>query len=126
VEAPVLEISRIHSLAGLRLSGELDLFSSTKLSDALADIGGNEPIHIDLSELTFVDSSGMGAILTFAGARRGPGRVVLMNPSEPVRRAMEICGLDQHPAVEILVRAPSTPSPAVVSVGHRSMNSEAA
>lgn len=105
VEARVFEISRVHPLVGLRLAGELDLFTSSKLTLALADVDGMDPIHIDLSELTFIDSAGIGEILTFAGSRTGSGRVVLINPSKPVRRALEIAGLDQHPAVEILVRA---------------------
>jgi anti-sigma B factor antagonist len=102
-----LEISPIHPLVGLSLAGELDLFSSSELSLALADLDGYDPIHIDLSELTFIDSSGIGAILAFARSRNGSGPVVLMNPSQPVRRAMEVVGLDQHPSIEIRLRGPS-------------------
>jgi anti-anti-sigma factor len=105
MEARVFEISPLHPLVGLRLAGELDLFTSSKLTLAFADVDGTDPIHIDLSELTFIDSAGIGEILTFAGSRTGSGRVVLISPSKPVRRALEIAGLDQHPAVEILVRA---------------------
>ena len=49
----------------------------------------------------------IGAILAFAGSRNGSGPVVLMNPSQPVRRAIEIVGLDQHPSIEIRLRGPS-------------------
>jgi anti-sigma B factor antagonist len=125
VEAPILEISRIRPLVGLRLSGELDLFTSPQLAAVLADIGGDRPVHIDLSELTFIDSSGIREILTFAGSRSGRGRVVLINPSKPVRRAMEIVGLEQHPAVEILLRASSTRSRCAVGVGQTSPIEEA-
>jgi anti-anti-sigma factor len=100
----VLEISPIDPLVGLRLAGELDLFSSSELSLALADLDGYDPIHIDLSELTFIDSSGIGAILAFAQSRNGSGPVVLMNPSQAVRRAIQIVGLDQHPSIEIRLR----------------------
>jgi anti-anti-sigma factor len=103
----VLEISPIHPLVGLRLAGELDLFSSSELALALADIDGNDPIHLDLSELTFIDSSGIGAILAFVRSRNGSGPVVLMNPSQPVRRAIEVVGLDRHPSIEMRLRGPS-------------------
>ena len=103
----VLEISPTDPLVGLRLAGELDLFSSSELALALADLDGNDPIHLDLSELTFIDSSGIRAILAFARSRNGSGPVVLMNPSQPVRRAIEIVGLDQHPSIEIRLRDPS-------------------
>jgi anti-anti-sigma factor len=120
LEARVFEISRIHPLVGLRLAGELDLFTSSKLTLALSDVDGVDPIHIDLSELTFIDSAGIGEILTFAGSRTGSARVVLMNPSKPVRRALEIAGLEQHPAVEILVRATmrTHSCPTAIGVGH--------
>jgi anti-anti-sigma factor len=87
------------------LAGELDLFTSAQLALALAEVDDMHPVLIDVSELTFIDSAGIGVILSLAGSRTGAQQVVLMNPSEPVRRALEIAGLDQHPAVEILVRA---------------------
>jgi anti-anti-sigma factor len=120
VEARVFEISRIDPLVGLRLVGELDLFTSSKLTLAFADVAGEDPVHLDLSELTFIDSAGIGEILTLAGSRTGSGRVVLMNPSKPVRRALEIAGLDQHPAVEILVRASTSTQSGTkaIRVGH--------
>jgi anti-sigma B factor antagonist len=119
METCLFEISPIHPLVGLRLAGELDLFTSSKLTLALAEVDGMDRIHVDLSELTFIDSAGIGAILTFAGSRSASGRVVLINPSEPVRRALEIAGLDQHPAVEILVQASmrSAYGPAAIGVG---------
>jgi anti-anti-sigma factor len=119
METCLFEISPIHPLVGLRLAGELDLFTSSKLTVALADVDGMDPIHVDLSELTFIDSAGIGAILSFAGSRSTSGRVVLINPSEPVRRALEIAGLDQHPAVEILVQASmrNGNGPAAIGVG---------
>lgn len=119
METCVFEISPIHPLVGLRLAGELDLFTSSKLTVALADVDPMDPIHVDLSELTFIDSAGIGAILTFAGSRSASGRVVLINPSGPVRRALEIAGLDQHPAVEILVQASMRDAhgPAAIGVG---------
>jgi anti-anti-sigma factor len=120
LEERVFEISWIHPLVGLRLAGELDLFTSPKLTLAFADVDGTDLIHIDLGELTFIDSAGIGEILTLAGSRTGSGRVVLINPSKPVRRALGIAGLDQHPAVEILVRASMNKDscPTAIGVGH--------
>lgn len=126
METCLFEISPIHPLVGLRLAGELDLFTSSKLTLALADVDATDPIHVDLSELTFIDSAGIGAILTFAGSRSAPGRVVLVNPSEPVRRALEIAGLDQHPAVEILVRASTSAHSGPTAIGVEQSVTEAA
>jgi anti-anti-sigma factor len=126
METCLFEISPIHPLVGLRLAGELDLFTSSKLTLALADVDAMDPIHVDLSELTFIDSAGIGAILTFAGSRTDSGRVVLVNPSEPVRRALEIAGLDQHPAVEILVRATTRSANGLGAIGVGQSATEAA
>ena len=126
METCVFEISPIHPLVGLRLAGELDLFTSTKLALALADVDAMDPIHVDLTELTFIDSAGIGAILTFAGSRGASGRVVLINPSEPVRRALEIAGLDQHPAVEILVQASTRSANGLGAIGVGQSATEAA
>ena len=126
METCLFEISPIHRLVGLRLAGELDLFTSSKLTLALADVDAMDPIHVDLSELTFIDSAGIGAILTFAGSRTDSGRVVLVNPSEPVRRALEIAGLDQHPAVEILVRASMSAHSGPTAIGVEQSATEAA
>jgi anti-anti-sigma factor len=126
METCVFEISPIHPLVGLRLAGELDLFTSTKLTLALADVDAMDPIHVDLTELTFIDSAGIGAILTFAGSRSASGRVMLINPSEPVRRALEIAGLDQHPAVEILVQASTRSANGLGAIGVGQSATEAA
>jgi anti-sigma B factor antagonist len=126
VGARVFEVSRVHPLVGFRVAGELDLFSSSQLKLALADIDGKEPILIDLSELTFIDSAGIGEILALAGSRTDSEQVVLMNPSEPVRRALEIAGLDQHPAVEILVRASMRTQAAPMAIGVGQSATEAA
>jgi anti-anti-sigma factor len=120
LEARGFEISRLDPLVGLRLAGELDLFTSSQLGLALAEVDDMHPVLVDLSELTFIDSAGIGVILSFAGSRTGAQQVILVNPSEPVRRALEIAGLDQHPAVEILLRASvgTHTYPAAIAVEH--------
>jgi len=120
LEERVFEISGVDPLVGLRLAGELDLFTSSQLALALAEVDDMHSVLVDLSELTFIDSAGIGVLLTFLGSGTGAQQLVLMNPSEPVRRALEIAGLDQHPAVEILVRASVRMHsyPAAISVAH--------
>jgi ABC-type transporter Mla MlaB component len=47
----------------LRLIGELDLASAPALTEALTSIDGDGQLTLDLSELTFIDSTGLHAIL---------------------------------------------------------------
>jgi anti-sigma B factor antagonist len=98
----VFEISQLDGGAGLRLSGELDLASAPRLKEALLfDVGHVAELTLDLTEVTFLDSSGWSAILECARSRNGDGRLVLVNPSNGVARALELMGLDEHPSIEV-------------------------
>jgi anti-anti-sigma factor len=71
----------------LRLAGELDLVSEPVLADALAQ-GDGQPLRIDLSELAFMDSTGLRALLSL---QREHGDVKLRGPLQPaVQRLLEL------------------------------------
>jgi anti-sigma B factor antagonist len=78
----------------LSLKGELDASTVPGLADQ--DLG--EPgslVVLDLKELTFIDSSGLGAI--HAARQRvtnGGGMLVVSRPGPAVYRVLEITGLD--------------------------------
>ena len=97
----VLEISPLPGVAGLRLDGELDLATAPLLKEALVDLGSKRDVHLDLALLTFLDSSGVHAIVALAQSLDGNRSVVLVNPSTAIMRCLEITGIDKHPAVEI-------------------------
>jgi anti-sigma B factor antagonist len=97
-----LEISRIPDGTGLKLSGELDVATAPELTKALLDLSpANTRVTLDLTELTFVDSCGIRAILALARSANGNGPVVLLNPTEAVSRVFEILGLDGHVGIEV-------------------------
>jgi anti-anti-sigma factor len=85
----------------LRLAGELDLRTAPMLNDALARIDGHGPVKLDLSELSFIDSSGLHAIVEYASTTNGNGPVVLEGLTGMMRRVFEITHLDKHPSIEI-------------------------
>ena len=66
----VLEISPLPGVAGLRLDGELDLATAPLLKEALVDLGSERDVHLDLALLTFLDSSGVHAIVALAHVSR--------------------------------------------------------
>ena len=98
---PTLELSPLVDDAGIKLTGEVDLATARQLTDALANISTDSEVHLELSELTFMDSSGLGAIVAFARSRNGGGPVVLLNPSAGIERLFEIACLEQHPKIEV-------------------------
>ena len=96
------EISPIPDGTGLKLSGELDLATTPKLTKALGDQPLDAgPVTLDLSELTFIDSCGLRGILALASSVNGNGPVVLLNPTTAVSRVFEILNLYEHVGLEI-------------------------
>ena len=66
----------IHDADGgvtLRASGKLDIYTFTRLRDRMARHDpGAVRVRLDISEVTMIDSSGLGTLLSFANrARRG-------------------------------------------------------
>ena len=86
---------------GLHLIGELDMATVTQLETAFESVSGDGPVTLDLAQLTFIDSSGLYAIMEFARARNGSGPLILASPTATARRAIAIAGLDGQPGVEV-------------------------
>ena len=99
----VFEMSPLVNRKGLRLAGELDLATAPGLTEALLDFASSEgEVHLDLSEVSFLDSSGLRVILALARSRADNGSsVILLDPSVAVVRIFQIMGIDEHPVVEI-------------------------
>jgi anti-anti-sigma factor len=79
-----------------RVSGDVDISCALALRERL--VAAIDPSHarlvLDLSEVTFMDASGLGALM--AARRRSlrlGGNVRLVAPSSSVRRALDASGL---------------------------------
>ena len=82
----------------LTVHGDLDLHSADELGDRLVGAveRGALSLVVDLSDVGFVDSQGLGALLR--GTRRlgaGEGRFRLVVPAPEIRRVFEITALDR-------------------------------
>lgn len=76
------------------LNGELDLDSCHGLAEQLQGPPGSLVV-VDLSELTFMDSSGLGAIHAARRlANENGGTLVVSRPQPAVHRVLELMGLD--------------------------------
>jgi anti-anti-sigma factor len=78
----------------VNLKGELDIASADGVADAIVAVDG-ATVVVDLSGLTFMDSTGISALVV---ARRrilaeGQGQLVVTRPTQIVRSALEIVGL---------------------------------
>jgi anti-anti-sigma factor len=76
------------------LSGELDASTCRGLAERLIGPPGSLVV-VDLRQLTFMDSSGIGAIHTARRmAIKDGGNLVVSRPSPIVHRVLEVTGLD--------------------------------
>jgi anti-sigma B factor antagonist len=77
------------------LGGELDIYTVASFRNDLDELDpASTPLVIDLSEVTLLDSSGLGALVSLLNrARAGDGRLGLICPHRRLRRVFEITGL---------------------------------
>lgn len=91
-------VSKEGDRATVVLRGELDLSGKDKLSNAI-ELAEEPPIGLlvlDLSELDFIDSTGLEVMLRAARRAHDSGRrLIVRRPSEYVRRLLEMTAIDQ-------------------------------
>jgi anti-anti-sigma factor len=90
---------RIETLSGreYRLVGEMDLSNA----DQLRGIEGGGDVALDLSELAFMDSTGLRAIIELARRLEPDGHLVLRNPTGTVDRLFEVTGIHRIPNLSV-------------------------
>jgi anti-sigma B factor antagonist len=88
-----IDTHRDDGVVRLAVHGELDLGTSPALEEAIARAGSAARVDLDLSELSFMDSSGL-AVLIGARKRAESGELELTvgGANEHVRRLMELTG----------------------------------
>ena len=80
--------------------GELDMAGTPALEDALAEVAdepGLSGVVVDLSQLDFMDSSGLRAVVLTDGRLRDQGlRFALVRGGEPVHRVFELTRMTER------------------------------
>ena len=78
------------------VEGELDVSNAPRLRRALSDVIDGEPgsVVVDLSRLTFVDSTGLGVLVGADKRARALGvGLVLSSPQPSIAKVFEIAGV---------------------------------
>lgn len=86
------------SIGVLRLTGRLDLLSAADLRQHVvqAVAEGTHRLVVDLAEVSFVDSSGLGALIAgLKAARLAGGDLRLAQPTAQTRSLLQLVGLDR-------------------------------
>lgn len=99
VEFRMREVLEDPDAVRLALSGELDLAVADMLGDRLRMLRNEGyAVRLDLSELEFIDSSGLRELIIAVTESRSNGRQLEIEQqmTGPVRRTVELAGLDSH------------------------------
>ena len=77
------------------LRGEVDLYTSPRLTSALAEVtASGATVLLDVADLEFIDSTGLVALVgALKRARDNAGDIVLRHPTRSMRKLLEIANL---------------------------------
>ena len=82
----------------LTVEGELDIATASQFRESVGALLGTgcRLLRIDLSGTTFLDSSGLGALVWASHRiRSAGGELSVVNPSERVAQTMQLTGVDR-------------------------------
>lgn len=83
----------------ISVSGEFDVHTAGQVRDEFSEAEALTPtptvITVELSEVTFMDSTGLGVLIGALGrATAREGRIVLAHPTSRVLRLLALTGMD--------------------------------
>ena len=91
-------VSSVDSQYEVRLLGELDMSTAAQLRDELGRLAsdGVGVVTLDLSDLAFIDSTGLSVLITaLKHLRQQGGDLALRSPTPGTRKVLEITGLTE-------------------------------
>jgi anti-sigma B factor antagonist len=110
--------------AVLRLAGEFDVYTAPQLRERVIELvdGGTRHVMADLREVTFLDSTGLGALIGgLKRLRARDGTLTLVIGTDRIRRIFRVTGLDRafvlRPSVQEAVTTDQDWRAAVTSEG---------
>jgi anti-sigma B factor antagonist len=92
LQIEILEVDDHERGAVLRMSGEIDLATVAKVREAFQELVDRKLTHliVDASAVSFMDSTGLHALVEGKGAIHGAGSQVALIASPQVRRVLEL------------------------------------
>lgn len=80
----------------IEVSGELDLASAPEFGRLIRAHGTHDQVIVVLAECSFADSTALNELAkAHSNSSNGGPALLLRSPQAPVRRVLEVCGLDQ-------------------------------
>jgi anti-anti-sigma factor len=89
-----IELAHLDGYERIRFRGELDYAAASTKADAIEELAGlRHNVVIDLTEVPFMDSGGLAALVQIGRDHEGPVQLVGVQPA--VRRLLVLTGLDR-------------------------------
>ncbi|GII54121.1 hypothetical protein Pth03_25100 [Planotetraspora thailandica] len=102
-DGALLRIRRVAQPPGIELEGEIDGHGLGELTRALASAVRRErgDVHVDMSRITFIDLSGLRALVDTASALEAGRSLVLSRVPEHVAQLIRLIGWDAVPGLRV-------------------------
>lgn len=84
----------------LRVLGEIDLSNARQVFDLVDDIGDRD-IEVDLTQVEFMDSTGLGVLVELESKTTGEVTLTVLERSQ-VDRLLDLTGLKSHFRVDLI------------------------
>jgi anti-anti-sigma factor len=93
-----ISVSRLNGLLWVTLEGDLDLEAARRLERELDRIDlGETDVRVDLSGLSFIDSTGLSVLLGLASRAQEAGRrIALVRPTPAISRLLHLVDVAQR------------------------------
>jgi anti-anti-sigma factor len=98
----LLKIVVLESRRGLKLSGEVDVSNVRQLAESLSrHMAESEDMHLDLSELHFIDGAGVRVLVQAARRLSRGRRMVLWSTPSFVKRLLAVLKVDESSGLRL-------------------------
>lgn len=91
-----IDLNENDKVIDVKVNGEIDAYTAPKLKDALASTAEEQDVvmNVDLSEVSYMDSTGLGVFVgLFKTIKANGGQLYLNGLSERLKRLFDITGL---------------------------------
>jgi len=81
----------------LKIKGEMDLYTAPDVRINIEQLlkSGQLKIIMDLSELVYIDSTGLGVFISsLSHVKKKQGNMIFLSPTKPVAKLIRIVGLE--------------------------------
>jgi len=99
IETPFsIDVKRLNDTAVVRLAGSCTMTASGRLAECMVTLASErlKLIVVDMGQLDFIESTGLGAIVAgYVRSRRHQGEVRLASPAPEIGHLLEVTRLNQ-------------------------------